>query len=138
LIPAIALVNGTSIVQEEAAEELTYLHLEFDSHAIIYSEGAPTESFVDDQSRQMFDNADEYAVLYPDAPMAIGGAARFCAPRVEDGEDLERVRRRLSRRAQEILFNTEIPSGCVGSASRSMNFARNQQSTMSLASRQSA
>lgn len=138
LIPAIALVNGTSIVQEQVAEELTYLHLEFDSHTIIYSEGAPTESFVDDQSRQMFDNADEYAVLYPDAPVAIGEAARFCAPRVEDGEDLERVRLRLSRRAQQILFNTEIPSGCVGSASPSMNFARNRQSTMSLASRRSA
>jgi Hint domain len=93
LIPAAALVNGASIVQEEAVDEVTYLHLEFDSHAVIYAEGAAAESFVDDDSRAMFDNAAEYARLYPHATHE---PARFCAPRVEEGEELEAVRRRLT------------------------------------------
>jgi Hint domain len=95
LIPASLLVNGTSIVQEESVEEVTYLHLEFDSHAVIYAEGAASESFVDDESRQMFDNAAEYARLYPNAAHE---PARFYAPRTEDGEELESMRQRLAAR----------------------------------------
>jgi hypothetical protein len=97
LIPAAALVNGESIVQEDLVEELTYIHLEFDGHAVIFAEGAPSESFVDDDNRQMFDNAAEYARLYPDATRET---ARFCAPRVEEGWELQAVRRKLERRAQ--------------------------------------
>jgi Hint domain len=96
LIPAAALVNGESIIQEDAVDELTYIHLEFDGHTVIFAEGAPSESFVDDDSRQMFDNAAEYARLYPDSTRE---PVRFCAPRVEQGWELEAVRQRLERRA---------------------------------------
>jgi Hint domain-containing protein len=99
LIPAAALVNRTSITQEEFVDAVTYIHLEFDAHTIIYAEGAASESFVDDESRRMFDNADEYTILYPGAAVET---ARFCAPRVEDGEELERVRRRLSTCAARV------------------------------------
>jgi hypothetical protein len=99
LILAAALVNGVSIVQEEWIDEVTYIHLEFDAHAVIYAEGALAESFVDDESRAMFDNAAQYAVLYPHA---VREPARFCAPRVEDGEELEFVRRRLAVRAEKL------------------------------------
>src|SRR5262249_39303173 len=47
LIPAIALVNGSSIIQVEAVEEVTYFHLELESHDVIHAEGALAESFVD-------------------------------------------------------------------------------------------
>lgn len=97
LIPARRLVNGKSVVQEEFVEEVTYFHLEFDMHAVIFAEGAPAESFIDDESREQFDNAGEYRALYPEA---IRQPARFCAPRVEDGEPLEAVRRRLRARAE--------------------------------------
>ena len=93
LIAARDLVNGESIIQEEAVDEVTYLHLELDTHAVIYAEGAPSESFVDDESREMFDNAAEYALLYPNA---VRKPARFCVPRVEEGWELEAVRRRLA------------------------------------------
>jgi len=93
LIPAAALVNGVSIEQEESVDEVSYFHLEFDAHEMIFAEGAASESFVDDESRQMFDNAAEYVRLYPNAERV---RARFCAPRVEDGEELEAVRRRLA------------------------------------------
>jgi len=94
LVPARDLVNGDSIRQENRSTEVTYFHLEFDSHDAIFAEGTLAESFVDDESRLMFDNAGEYFALYPNARPV---AAQFCAPRVEDGEQLERLRRRLAR-----------------------------------------
>jgi Hint domain-containing protein len=97
LIPAALLVNGVSIVQEERVDEVTYFHLEFNSHEVIVAEGAPSESFVDDESRQLFDNVSEYHELYP---QSAAQSARFCAPRVEDGYELEAVRQRLAARAE--------------------------------------
>jgi len=95
LIPAVALLNGASIVQENVVEELSYFHLEFESHCIVFAEGAPSESFVDDDSREMFDNAWEFRQLYPHKWRE---PARFCAPRVSDGWELEAVRQRLAAR----------------------------------------
>ena len=97
LLRAAGLVNGISIVQLEAVDRVDYFHLELDSHDIILAEGAPAETFIDDDSRGMFQNAADYRVMYPDAPRE---PARFCAPRVEDGEMLEAMRRRLADRAQ--------------------------------------
>jgi glycosyltransferase involved in cell wall biosynthesis len=99
LIPASTLVNGVSISQAETVEELSYLHLEFDTHEVIYAEGALSESFVDDENRGGFDNAAEYDALYPDAARV---PARFCAPRTDDGEALEVVRKRLAARAASV------------------------------------
>jgi hypothetical protein len=96
LVPASALLNGRSIVQLERVDAVEYFHLELDSHDVLLAEGAPAESFVDDDSRGMFHNAADYAALYPDAP---SGPARFCAPRVADGMALEPLRRRLADRA---------------------------------------
>lgn len=96
LIPAIALVNGASIVQLAAVERVEYFHIELASHDVILAEGAPVETFVDDGSRSMFHNAAEFAALYADGPPA---PARYCASRVEDGEELEAVRRWLAGRA---------------------------------------
>lgn len=97
LIPAGALVNGSSIVRAAALPRIDYIHLELDTHDILLAEGAPAESFVDDGSRWLFQNAAEYAERYPDAPAA---PPRFCAPRLEDGERVEAVRRRLAARAR--------------------------------------
>ncbi len=96
LIPASALVNGTSIVQLEAIDRVEYIHIELDTHDVILAEGAASETFIDDDSRGMFHNAAEFHLLYPDAPRR---PARFCAPRVEDGAALEAVRNRLIARA---------------------------------------
>jgi len=91
LIPARDLVNGTSIREDQSAQPVSYYHLEFDSHEILLAEGAPSESFADDASRILFDNAAEYYACHGTS-MA---QARFCAPRVEGGWELQRVRRRL-------------------------------------------
>jgi hypothetical protein len=103
LVPAISLRNGRSIVQIEAAGPIEYLHIELDSHDIVLAEGAPSESFEDDDSRMIFHNAADYFARYPDAPPR---PARFCAPRVSEGPRLAAIRARLdphSRRAPALL-----------------------------------
>jgi hypothetical protein len=94
LVPAHALINGMGIVRDTGADEIDYYHIEFDSHDLVLAEGSPAESFADDESRSTFDNAAEYHVLYPDTYQV---PARFCAPRIEEGQLLENVRRRLAR-----------------------------------------
>jgi autotransporter passenger strand-loop-strand repeat protein len=95
LVPAGALVNDVNIVQMSTVDTVRYFHLELDTHDVIVAEGAFSETFVDDGSRGMFHNAAEYDALYPDAPRQ---PALYCAPRVEDGPVLDRIRRRLTRR----------------------------------------
>jgi hypothetical protein len=68
---------------------------------VIFAEGAAAESFVDDDSRMLFHNADEYRRLYPDEPR--GRFTEFCAPRVETGAALETAYRRLVARAARRL-----------------------------------
>lgn len=95
LVPAVALVNGTSIMQAEAMDEVAYFHIELESHDVIFANGAWSETFVDDESRGMFHNAAEYAALYPTAAQQ---PAQYCAPRVEEGSRLEAIRKRLNAR----------------------------------------
>ena len=96
LAPAERLVNGRTICRRPDIDPIRYFHIELERHDVIFAEGAAAESFVDCDSRTMFHNAAEYAALYP------GEAAErwvFCAPRVEGGEKLAAIRRRLDARA---------------------------------------
>lgn len=94
-VPAAALVNGVSILRSEALEPVSYIHIELAGHGVVFAEGAPAETFVDDDSRLLFDNADEYYDMYG----AEAAPAAFSAPRVEHGHQLEAIRRRLALRA---------------------------------------
>ncbi len=40
-------------------------NIELDSHAVILAKGAWSETFIDDDSRMMFHNADDYFRRYP-------------------------------------------------------------------------
>ena len=96
LIEARDLVNGVSIVQAERVAAIQYFHIELDSHDVILAEGAPAESFIDDDSRGLFHNAHEYQRLYPDE---AADPARYCAPRRDQGFEVERARAGIARRA---------------------------------------
>jgi hypothetical protein len=94
LIPAGALVNGATITRAADGCDVCYVHIELFEHAVILAEGAAAETFVPLAGRALFDNAAEYARLYPDDPPP----ARIM-PRSECGEAVERVRAWLARRA---------------------------------------
>jgi hypothetical protein len=96
LIEAKDLVNGVSIYQAEAVDEIEYFHIELDSHEVIIAEGAWSESFINDDNRGLFHNAHEYAALYPDV---MEMPAQYFAPRLDSGIEVERVRQKIARRA---------------------------------------
>jgi Hint domain len=97
LIEAIDLINGVSIVQVDRVERVDYFHIELDTHDIIIAEGALSESFVDDDSRGIFQNAHEFAALYPNMPTER--PTRYCAPRLAFGTQVEVARRLIAQRA---------------------------------------
>ena len=96
LIEARDLINGASIIQAERVERVDYFHLELDTHDIIIAEGAWSESFVDDDSRAIFQNAHAYAALYPDGRAS---PAQYCAPRGCIWPGAGKARKRLAERA---------------------------------------
>jgi hypothetical protein len=95
LIEAIDLVNGVTIVQAEEIEKVEYFHIELESHDVLIAEGSLSESYVDDDNRGLFHNAHEYAARDEEA----SGPARYCAPRLGEGYQVEAVRRHLALRA---------------------------------------
>ena len=97
LIPAVALVNGTSVVRHDV-ETVTYWHVELDSHDIILAENLPCESYLDMGNRGFFVQSDlvDLAAL-PDAHVRTH--ADFCRPFHDAGAIVEAVRRRLDARA---------------------------------------
>jgi len=107
-IEAGLLVNGVSIQTAEPSEDISYINIELDSHDAIFAEGLAAETFLDRDCRSQFQNAAEYATLYPDAipdPDPI-----FYARRVEDGATLAHVRDSIEIRAG-IRSNTQTTRG---------------------------
>jgi hypothetical protein len=96
-VPAELLVNGQTILQAEAVDQVEYFHLEFEAHEVILAEGAPAESYVECDNRQGFHNAHEFAALYPDDARASFG---YSLPLLEPGmPELAAIRARLFERA---------------------------------------
>jgi hypothetical protein len=83
-------VNGKN-VRREPPGAVTYFHVELDSHDLLLAEGAPAESFIDLESRNIFDNAADFLQRYPHAP---NPPSRF--PRIEHGPALQRIQARLA------------------------------------------
>ncbi|MCJ2070062.1 Hint domain-containing protein, partial [Methylobacterium sp. J-030] len=92
LVAAGHLVNGTSITRGEAVRDLTYWHVELDSHDILLAEATPAESFLAAPGvRSGFDGVGELVESTTPVPYA---------PRVERHDPrLDALRERLIRRA---------------------------------------
>ena len=96
LIPAGALVNGTTVTIEPMSE-VEYVHIECERHEILLAEGLPAESYLDCGNRAEFADQGEPMVLHPTFVTLSHEAAR--APFVVAGPLLEKVRSRLVRQA---------------------------------------
>jgi microcystin-dependent protein len=96
LIEAKDLVNGVSIVQADRVEKVEYFHVELETHDVIIAEGALSETYLDDDNRLLFHNAQDYDALYQDAAAA---PAHYCAPRLDEGYEVEAARQRIALRA---------------------------------------
>ena len=78
LVPAEALINGTTITRYDASEtdELEYFHVKLESHDVVYAEGVPAETLL---------NVEESAVNFADYFRRYGTPTREearCAPYV--------------------------------------------------------
>ncbi|NTF88186.1 Hint domain-containing protein [Agrobacterium rhizogenes] len=95
LIPASALVNGSTIVQAECAT-VTYWHVELDEHDILVTNGLPTESYIDHGNRVFFSRTTDDSMQ-----LVKSGGAR-CLTYVSKGPLVEAVRMQLHVRALDM------------------------------------
>ena len=106
LIPAIDLVNGTTVTQE-VRSKITYFHVELPTHNAIYAEGLTAESYLDDNNRDFFIdrttgqvvnmNAQFAEKQFADMTSAEIWAAKGFAKVMRDGPQVEAVRKKLQR-----------------------------------------
>lgn len=99
LVPARLLLNGASIAQECWCREVTYHHIELERHGLVISEGAVSETYVDEGSRHLFDDAGIAALAADGAALRGNGryADAVCAPVLAEGDPaLDALRRRLA------------------------------------------
>lgn len=114
MVPAAALVNGVSIVRDTVVADVEYFHIETAGHDVVFAEGAPAETFIDANSRAMFDNADEYGLLYGRS----AGVVTSTLVRVEEGYQLAAIRRRLGRIAGTERSTRSPPGALQGNLER--------------------
>ena len=72
---------------------MEYIHLELAEHDVIWAEGAPSETYLDDGNRNLFHNAADW----PGQHCRTAGGA-YCAPRLTSGYELQQVRERIGQR----------------------------------------
>jgi Hint domain len=124
LIPVRYLINGTTITPatQTGMTAIEYYHIEFETHEVVYAEGALVESFREETwEREYFANFVQYERLYgrerqhcmtPFAPVhcyrnrrqKVAGLARSIVSNVVDVRDpIQVARDQLARRAETLL-----------------------------------
>jgi hypothetical protein len=114
LICARQLINRTTISQERDLASVEYFHVELDTHAILLSEGLPTESYLDTDNRGFFSNSDQARVLHPDLTDESTHTIRAtasCAPFVWAEDAVRPVWNRLAERAAALGKSVAAPDG---------------------------
>jgi len=86
LVPAWRLINGRSITQPAACQRVDYYHIELAGHEVLFAEGCPAESYLNENGRMQFQNHAEYD---GDETDAAG------LPRLESGFALAALQQRL-------------------------------------------
>ena len=87
----------------DVAQAVEYFHIELDTHNVLFAEGAASETYIEEASRNMFDNFDDYVARFVSDDHQHPA---YCAPRISEGWELEAIRVRLLRRARAL---THVP-----------------------------
>jgi hypothetical protein len=104
LVPVGVLVNDATVVREEVAE-VTYWHVELESHDVLLAEGLACESYLDTGNRMFFGRAHgRLATIEPDRTLADS-----CRPFVAEGPIVIAVRERLAARAEVLAVSEPAP-----------------------------
>ena len=104
-IPAVDLINGFSVIQEERSK-IVYYHVELPSHNVIYAEGLPAESYLDDGNRSFFiDNSSDQALDFSAtfSELKNGEPSKWFATVLREGPQVELVKERLLELAAKKL-----------------------------------
>jgi hypothetical protein len=109
LIPIRLLVNGRTI-RQVLADHITYFQIELSRHDVMLANGMPAESWLDAgrldkgaldaggagfEDRARFSNGGGVVMLHPDFSARVSSKSG-CAPLVQSGAVLDKVRRRLT------------------------------------------
>ncbi len=90
LVLASSLVNGITITQSEAPEEIHYIQIDLETHDCVLAEGCWSETYADAPGlRAKFHNAAEFWALYPE--YITPDELTLCASRPERGPELDAV-----------------------------------------------
>ena len=102
LIPAGALVNGSTIQQVEV-DEVTYWHIELDRHDILIAENMAAESYLEMGNRGFF--AENVLVALRASPDALARThTEFCRPFHGEGPMVDAARAQLATRAKKLAW----------------------------------
>jgi hypothetical protein len=101
LIAAEYLVNGATILRERV-NAVEYFHVELDQHAVLFSEGLPSESYLDTGNRDGFENGGEVATLHPD--FSPRHWSETCVPLIQSGPLVVAAREKLLARIGDLGF----------------------------------
>jgi hypothetical protein len=88
-------VNGKTITQLACVDEVTYFHIELETHEVIFAENCPAETFMGEVFRRQFQNAESFSELYPGAQ----APEIFSVPALTHGFQLGAILSRLRARA---------------------------------------
>ena len=103
MIPVKELINDTTI-ERIPVDEVTYYHVEFESHAVVLAEALEVESYLDTDGRANFANGGGVMRLFPDFATLSEDAAFLWeslayAPRQIVGPEIDAARDLLAKRA---------------------------------------
>ena len=95
LVPAGLLCNGAT-VQQIDVDEVTYWHVELETHDVLFSDGLRSESYIDVGNRGFFENASNARRAgMPEAATL----EHYCRPYVVDETLVRAIRQRMLARA---------------------------------------
>lgn len=95
LVPAEALLNGSTITRCDDMDPIAYYNIEMPLHAVVLAEDTPAESYIDRGDRAMFLNTTS---SQPGEEFSAQGG-KTCAPMLQSGPLVDRIRARIALRS---------------------------------------